>query len=69
MEKHMKINKFFAMLALFVGISFAGTTKLKNVEAHWLANTGGTKEDHVQNFIISIWLNLFLQYCQRQHFW
>lgn len=45
MEKHMKIKKFFAMLALFVAISFAGTTKLKNVEAHWLANTGGTKED------------------------
>lgn len=57
MEKHMKIKKFFAMLALFVGISFAGTTKLKNVEAHWLANIGGTKEDHVQNFIEDMIVN------------
>ncbi|MBK9577812.1 MAG: hypothetical protein IPO40_12105 [Fibrobacteres bacterium] len=38
-------------LALCAGASLAQAPKLANVEHHWLANTGGTKENHVGNFL------------------
>jgi len=48
-------------LALCTGSAHAQAPKLAKVAHHWLANTGGTKEDHIANFLTDMTLYTWSQ--------
>jgi len=54
----MRINQLLAIPALLIALSFKsyGAPPPLKVDYHWLANTGGTKESHIANFLTDMTL-------------